>query len=108
MSVGDSGKRQLPRNKIIVGDCVDYSYMLGADHVNRRTIRISQSRFKFVELKCWSSENSGIVKDLEILIQHAEVTVSSAWGFPQTSFSFCVRRRRVGKKASWSGRSGLR
>ena len=35
---------------------------------------MSQSRFKFIELKCWSSENSGIVKDLEILIQHAEVS----------------------------------
>ena len=104
-----TGKMTADKPDSIVGDCVDYSYMLGADHVNRRTIRISQSRFKFVELKCWSSENSGIVKDLEILIQHAEVMVSSAWFFPVQVFTFsCVRRRRVGKKASWSGRSGLR
>ena len=70
-----SGKMTADKPECIIGDAVDYTYMLGADHINRRTIRLSQSRFKFIELKCWSSENSGIVKDLEILIQHAEVSV---------------------------------
>ena len=42
------------------------------DHVNRRTIRLAQSRYKFQDLKCWAANNAGIVKDLEIIVTHAE------------------------------------
>ena len=45
------GKMNDDKPGAVIGDAVDYTHVLGADHVNRRTIRISQSRFRFQDLK---------------------------------------------------------
>ena len=59
------------------------------DHVNRRTIRLAQSRYKFQDLKCWAANNAGIVKDLEIIVTHAEDKESGMFPFGLCKVADC-------------------
>lgn len=46
-----TGKMNDEKPGVVIGDALDYTHILGADHINRRTIRMSQSRYKFQDLK---------------------------------------------------------
>ena len=44
----------------------------GSDHINNRTLRYCQSRYKWHEVKHWSSQNAGIVRELDDVVTQGE------------------------------------